>query len=126
MGKNMKRLYALSRFIIMGLFSLILCSFTTTTFTDTENNIEMTVSVPIYWEGWATYCPRGSYRPCDRIYITVYQNQYSCNSFTAIASKFEDNSGIRKTYNINKELVVKGSNGEYYVTYNGKNYQFNM
>ena len=79
---------------------------------------------PIYWQGWAKDSSING-NTC-RLYITVYRTQNQCDAFYAIATKFHH--GFKNTTeDINVELVVREyRGGEYFVSYDGRNYYFSM
>lgn len=86
-----------------------------------EETTETSINAPAYWQGWAQ-----SSVGSIRLYLTVYQSDGMCNSYYAIASKFSRTGNIIDIEPV--ELVVKESKsrGDYYVTYDGKDYSFRM
>lgn len=85
-----------------------------------EETTETSINAPVYWQGWAL-----SSNNVDKLYLTVYQSNGMCNSYYAIASKFNESGNIIDIEPV--ELVVKeGSRGYYYVTYDGNDYSFRM
>ena len=93
-----------------------------------EATTETSINAPVYWQGWAL-----SSNNVDQLYLTVYQSNGMCNSYYAIASKFNDGkdwfTGNDIIIDIEPvELVVKekSRSGYYYVTYAGKDYSFSM
>lgn len=92
-----------------------------------EATTETSINAPVYWQGWAKNISSGVISNSHELYLTVYQSDGICNSYYAIASKFSKSGNIIDIEPV--ELVVKESKsrgGYYYVTYDGKDYMFNM
>ena len=113
--------------IIVAVFTFTITKATYTSDSATNyTNSETYADAPTYWSGWASdniACPD------MEIFIKVYNSPNSCNSYYAVASQVKKYSlnRVTKQYDINETLVVKERNdGEYYVTYNGKNLFFRM
>ena len=128
----------MKKLVLVLVFALF--SITAINAEETENKsnnkatTETSISAPIYWQGWATQGFGGLNR--KEIYLSVYQSTGMCNSYYAIASKLKiittKYGYTHEEYETieNVELVVKEKNDdshyEYYVTYDGSQYRFNM
>ena len=110
--------------IVALLLIVIVDASNTTTSTITASNIEHSVTAPEYWSGWAW--EKGG-MPNYSLYITVYRTAYQCDAYYARASKMRYHTYSIKEYAVSAELTVKeDNNGGYYVTYEGRNFYFNM
>lgn len=115
----------MKRFLIttVALLSIVITNASNTTSITTAtnaSNMERSVAAPAYWSGWVGWANT------LRLYIDVYRVPNQCDAFYAVATKYENSRGV--VTNINKELVVKSRShkGDYYVTYEGKDYYFKM
>ena len=118
----------MKRFLIVmvALLSVVITNASETETTTTNKfNIESSTDAPIYWQGWAH--EKGG-MPNYSLYITVYRTANQCDAYYAIASKLKYTTSISQKQNdISQELIVKtANNGQYYVTYDNRNFYFNM
>lgn len=111
-------------FLFVALTAAI--SFCASTFNSfaSSNDTAVTANAPAYWQGYA--------RAYDGyVYITVYQSYGQCNSFYAEVSKWQHKVGwndfVVDDVN-NEQCTVKYSEykKQYYVTFRGMDYFFNM
>lgn len=86
-----------------------------------EATTETSINAPIYWQGWVR-----SSNSVDKLYLTVYQSNGMCNSYYAIASKFNDSGNIIDIEPPVELVVKEWRSGYYYVTYDGYDYSFTM
>lgn len=117
--------------VLTGLVAggMMFSSFTTPTQDEVKECMQLTQSIPAYWDGMAHTCGRYS----NWISITVYQTEGQCNSFYAVLEAIGNNAYLEK----GKQLWVKvnpdydkSKSGscyrKYYVTYQNENYFFDM
>lgn len=87
-----------------------------------EATTETSINAPVYWQGWAQ-----AGNLSLKLYLTVYQSNGMCNSYYAIASKFQNHYSTIDIKPVVELVVKEGSrSGDYYVTYDGKDYSFSM
>ncbi len=117
----------MKRFLItmVALLSIVIANASETS-TPNKSISESSITAPIYWQGWAH---ESSGMPYYSLYITVYRTSNQCDAYYACASKMKYTTSIsKKEYSVSAELTVKiyDKGGKYYVTYDGRNFYFNM
>ena len=116
----MKRIFNLSIvFAIMVLGSLTLSSFTAPQSIIATSSVNSTQQA-VYWSGRA----KASADPNHWLKIEVYESPNTCNDYYAVVIA----AGLGEEKVKGKKLVVKKGDrrNEYYVTWDGANFYFNM
>ena len=111
---------------MIALLSIVIANASKTETTTTNiSNSESSITAPIYWQGWANQ--KGGL-PKYGLYITIYRTSNQCDAYYAVASKMRYITSVGKEESsVSAELIVKTNNkGEYYVTYDSRDFYFSM